>query len=270
MSKSIFLFDGGNYKRGVDSGRSRVPLTDQEAELIFADPEIPGDTDNSIATELNMKKYASELCQLEVGDELFVGLVPDAAVYRGLWMNSFDALAGLEVDVDLVSVKEVYQQWLDNDGDATGVPNTLNSAPLAYDFADGLGHSTKDANDLTDLYGGSVTDHRNNDALVVSIFDAQTPALLGESQYIRLTVTAVPAGSLPESGCCSDCGETAHPTFQVGALYDRLCVDKQRVRNFCNCPETLCGDGCDEPFVSNEEGPAPSVSVAGVYNDSDV
>lgn len=268
MPKSIFLFDGGNYKRGIDSGRSRVPLTPQEAELIFADPELPGDTDNSIATELNMKKYASELCQLEVGDELFVGLAPDAAVYRGLWMMSFDALPGLEVDVDLVPVKDVYAQWLANNGNATGVTTTLNTAPstLAYDFANGLGHSTKDANDLANLYGTPVTNHRNNDALAVSAFATQRPALLGESVYFRLTITAVPAGNLPEAGCCSNCGEDAYPTFQVGAWYDRLCVDKQRVRKFCNCPESLCGEGCDEPYVS-EEGTAPEVTIAGVYDD---
>lgn len=269
MAKSIFLFDGGNYKRGIDSGRVRVPLTPQEAELIFADPELPGDTDNSIATELNMKKYASELCQLEVGDELFVGLAPDAAVYRGMWMMSFDALPGLTVDVDLVPVKDVYTQWVNNNGDATGVATTLNTGPstLSYDFADGLGHSTKDANDLADLYGGAVTDHRNNDALQVSAFATQRPALLGQSVYFRLTVTGVP-GNLPEGGCCSSCGEDAYPTFQVGAWYDRLCVDKQRVRKFCNCPESLCGEGCDEPYVS-EEGTPPEVTIAGVYDDGD-
>lgn len=266
MAKSIFLFDGGNYKRGIDSGRVRVPLTPQEAELIFADPELPGDTDNSIATELNMKKYASELCQLEVGDELFVGLAPDAAIYRGIWMMSFDALPGLTVDVDLVPVKDVYTQWVNNNGDATGVATTLNTGPstLSYDFADGLGHSTKDANDLADLYGGAVTDHRNNDALQVSAFATQRPALLGQSVYFRLTVTGVP-GNLPEGGCCSSCGEDAYPTFQVGAWYDRLCVDKQRVRKFCNCPESLCGEGCDEPYVSNAT--APNVTIAGVLDD---
>lgn len=270
--RSLFLFNGGMYKRGVDSGRLRVPLTTEEAELVFADPELPGNyLDNTISTELNMKKYASELCNLAVGDELFVGLIPDASVIRGLWMLSFDALPGFTVTADLVSVKDVWTAYEDNDGDATGVPRAYAaaSALLSYDFTNGLGHSTKDAVALAGLYGGVYTDYRNNDALVASRYATPQVTLLGESMYIRLIVTAIPTEPLSDTGCCSACNEDNVPTFQVGAWYDQLCADKQRVRKYCNCPRSLCG-GCDTPFEVGEvtEPTAPSVVIDAVLTDN--
>lgn len=259
MPKSIFLYDGGMYKRGVDSGRSRVPLTPEEAQLVFYDPEVPADTDNSIGTELNMQKYASELCNLEVGDELFIGVVPDAALYRGVWMMSFDAVPGLTADYDLVSVADVFAQWAGNNGDATGVPGFYADASgtINYDFADGLGNSTKDAQDLAALYQDSPSVYRNEAALQISPYVAPQPALLGQALYMRLTITAVPADQT-ETGCCSSCDQPNSPTLQVGAIYDRLCVDKQRVRKFCNCPERLCDEGCSQ---SASTPPAPTAPV---------
>lgn len=270
MPKSIFLFDGGNYKRGVDSGRLRTPLTPQEAEMVFYDPELPGDSDNTIGTELNMVKYASDLCELAVGDEIFVGVVPDAAWYRGLWMMSFDSLPGFEVNLDLVSVADVYQAWLDNDGDATGVAafNTP-AGQLQYDFANGLGDATKDACDQVALYGGQESDYRNNAALVSSPFASTLAAGLGQALYFRLTITAVPGEFEPGADCCNTCGDGDRlPTFQVGAVYDRLCADKQRTRVYCNCPDQLCG-GCDQPFVlSDDPGTPPVPTVAAVLTDN--
>ncbi len=239
-----YLFDGGYYKRGIDNGRDRVPLTPSEAAMVFYDPEVPGDTDNSIGTEFNMAKWASHLCNLAVGDELLIGLAPDAAWYRGLWMASYDAVPGLEVTLDLVSVNDIYDAWL-ADGDPSGVTGfyTAASGSIDYDFADGLGQATKDACYLAELHGGTESDYRNEDALVMSPFASTRPATLGQSLYFRLTVTAV-AGENTETGCCSDCGNVNQPTFVVGALYDRTCFDKQRVRKFCNCPSSGCG--CDE------------------------
>jgi len=252
MPNAIFLFDGGEYKRGTDDGRSRVPLTTTEAQMIFYDPELPGDTDNSIGAELNMQKYSSEFCDLAVGDEIFVGVVPDAAVYRGLWMMSFDAIAGLQMDLDLVSVSDVYNAHLL--GDATGVA-AWDAAALSYDFADGVGQATKDTYQQLELHGGVYADYRNNDAVVGVNLAAPKIALLGEALYLRLTVTENDS-TVGDSSCCSTCLKDTNPTFQVGAVYDRMCVDKQRVRNFCNCPVEICDDdpctiGCKGPLITS-------------------
>lgn len=255
MPRSIFLFDGGNYKRGIDSGRVRVPLTPEEAEMVFADPELPGHIDNSIGAEINLQKYAAEVCTLDVGDELFIGLAPDAAWYRGLWMMAFNSVPGFTVNLDLVSVADVYAAWLANNGDATGVASFVAGGDeLAYDFANGLGDATKDAQSKVDLYGGLISDYRNNAALVSSVFAATLPANLGQALYFRLTVTAVPDSDPLGGGCCSSCGDdVAYPLLQVGAVYDQLCADKQRVRTYCNCPEQLCGEGCDDAYADPPE-----------------
>ena len=41
------LFHGGNYKRGIDDWRIRVPLNEKEIDEVFYDPDVPNDTDNS-------------------------------------------------------------------------------------------------------------------------------------------------------------------------------------------------------------------------------
>jgi hypothetical protein len=190
-----------------------------------------------------MTKYAGLMCDLAVDDEIFVGLAPDAALYRGLWMMSFDAVAGFTVDVDLVSVAEEYANFQAGLG---AVSTPVNPAPLAYDFTNGLGDATKDACQKAELWGGVHTDYRNNNAL---LFEPMAPAVfagLGQSLYMRLTVTALGEfGGDSAEACCNTCGGDNYPTFQVGAIYDRLCADKQRVRNFCNCPEKLCGEDCE-------------------------
>lgn len=241
MSKQIFLFDGGLYKANEDNGRVRVPLTPEEAQLVFYDPEIPGDTDNSIGSTLDMGVYASQFAGLEVGDEIFVGLVPDAVVLRGIWMNAFDAIEGFKVKADLVSVPDVYE----NLGEAQ--PTFEGTASLEYDFKDGLGHATIDAIGEAKFWGGEASDYRNLEALKAKFFD-QTLAPLGQSTYLRITVVELGEfGENAPDGCCAGCGQKRYPTFQIGAIYDRICVDKQRVRNFCNCNEST---GSEEAGVT--------------------
>lgn len=259
MPKALFLVDGGNYKRGVDDGRSRVPLTYDEAQMIFHDPEVPGPgSPSSIATEFNMQKWSEYLCNLEVDDELFIGLLPDAALYRSMWMMSFDSLSNFTVTVDLVSVKDVYTAHLA--GDATGVASWITGAEtIDYDFADGLGDATIDAIQKADLYGGLASQYRNEAALVATPFATQL-AGLGEALYIRLTITERPAAGFGFEGCCTNCGDVNMPTFQVGAVYDVLCADKQRVRHFCNCPEKCPAVECP-PVV-------PTVVIDAVLTDN--
>lgn len=248
-----FLFDGGAYKSNTDDGRIREPLTDIESQLVMVDPELPGDTDNSVGTTLNMSRYAKYLSDLAVGDELIVGLVPDATLLRGLWFGSFDAVDGFTVTADLVSVRDIYTAV---EAQGTDVPSGVVSLPgtaaLDYDFTDGLGHATQDAYDLAKIYGGTLSDYRNEAALRYANFPDPVFAGLGVSTYLRLTVTALGEfGNNTDGGCCSTCGDLAFPTFQVGAIYDVLCFDKQRVRNFCNCGGSPCeGNNGTEPTVS--------------------
>ncbi len=246
---TFFLFHGGNYKRGLDDGRLRVPLTKPELDMVFYDPEVPNDTDNSIGTEIDLGQYADLLSGLTVGDELFIGLAPNAALYRGLWMMSFDAISGFQVRLDLVNGEDVLVAF--NNGDASGV-NPVNTTPLAYDFSQGLGDATCDALDKQALGWGGYKEFRNDAALAYQPIAPDLFAGLGDTMYFRITIVAL--GNFGSGGgdtCCSDCGKPQYPVFQVGAIYDRFCADKQRVRNFCNCGN-LCG--CSEPAHAEKGG----------------
>lgn len=244
---TYFLFHGGEYKRQIDDGRIRVPLTPTESESIFFDPALAGQVDgNSHRTEVHMGAYAEQLSGLAVGDELFIGIFPDAAVYRGLWVGSYSALAGMTADFDLVSIADVCDAYVANNGDASGVAGVTGVTPISYDFADGMRNASKDAVQLACLHGNDPSDHRNNDALVYENIVPPVPALLGGALYLRMTITAVPA-TLGEGGCCGSCGEGQLPYLAAGVIADEICFDKQKITNTCNCPETLgkCG-GCED------------------------
>ena len=121
---------------------------------------------------------------------------------------------------------------------------------LPYDFTDGVGMSPYQAMTLAKLpYGkGSYDAYRNNAALKYAPIDPDFFAQLGESMYIRMTVKELGEfGNLQPDGCCSNCHESKYPKFQVGVVYDRLCVDKARWTKYCNCDQGFCAEGCDTP-----------------------
>lgn len=252
--KTYFLFDGGNYKLVEDNGRERSPLTDVESQMIVIDPELPGDTDNSIGSELVMSKYADLFCDLEVGDEIMVGLVPDVTLIRGLWLGNYDAVDGFQVTADLVSVRDVYKAHAD--GSTDSVPPFEGVSLLNFDFSNGLGDATKDAVYKASMTGKKVSDYRNEDALKLEVFPAPVFAGLGQSTYLRIKVNSLGSlGSNSTDGCCNSCGDVTYPRFKVGVVYDNICFDKQRVRDFCNCEKTVCSSGCDDKPKVTVDGP---------------
>lgn len=247
MPKLIPLFNGGMYKRGQESGRNRTVLSALEAELIFHDPEVPGMVaPTSIGTELNMAKYFDTFCDIEVGDQILVGLIPDASLVRTLWMMSHHKVDGFTGTYDLVSVPAIAAA-VDAAGGNLADPSVLAVSrtgtatnQVAYDSTNGLIGSTKDAVQQQELYGGPITDYRNNDALAITNFPTPIPLPLGEPVYMRFTVTAIGSFGTAENGsCCSTCSGNLYPTIQFGAVFDVLCADKQRVQDYCNCPENL-------------------------------
>jgi len=235
---AYFLFDGGNYKVRQDDGRERIPLTKQEAFAVYYDHEVPGDTDNSIGSYLAAGKYPEIFTNLAVGDELFIALGPDEALYRGLWMKSFDPVDGFTVDLDMVSVLDVCAD-IEAGGDGTGVARVPDTDVLAYDFTNGMGDAIKDACDKAALYGGTWRDYFNEDAYVSLAFADMYAANQGDSIYLRITVTALGTLGEVDDACCNVCTGSKLPMFQVGAFYDRSCADKMPVQKFCNCDEDL-------------------------------
>ena len=85
----------------------------------------------------------------------------------------------------------------------------------------------------------------NNAALKYAPIAPDFFAQLGESMYIRMTIKELgELGNFSPDGCCSNCGDSRWPKFQVGVVYDRLCVDKARWTKYCNCDTGFCSEGC--------------------------
>jgi len=215
MANAKFLFNGGNYKLDQDDGRERIPLNPHEAEMLFVDPAFLSETGTSHGAEIDLKYFASCLCDAAVGDEIFIGVLPDSAMYRGIWAHAYNAVPGFTVDVDLVPIKDVWDAY--EAGDACGVAPLAGAETQALDFTDGVGHSTKDACQLAGLWEKDEAqweNYRNNDGQVATPFDP-VHAGLGQSLYIRLTITAL--GNLGNSGeaCCSKCKNDAYPSLKA-------------------------------------------------------
>lgn len=247
------LFYGGNYKRGIDDWRIRVPLNEKEIDEVFYDPDVPNDTDNSIGSEFNMAEFEELFCNLEVGDELYLVLLPDACIYRGLWAMAFNPVKGFTARFDCVRARDLYNAWVGGQP-MKGLPAVAGTASLDYDFSDGLGFDswTAETNAKTPWAAGDYNYYRNNAALKWAGFDTQFFAALGEAMYIRMTITAVGEAGTSDPGVCCTCGKPKFPVFQIGAIYDRMCADKQRHVKYCNCHEIPCRNGCNQ--AQSQEG----------------
>lgn len=248
MPKVIFFYHGGTYKRHIDDFRLRVPQNPLEADELFYDPHVPYHGDNSIATTLNMGEEADILCDLEAGDELYVAVLPDAALYWGMWAMSFTPVNGFKVDFDLVRMRDVWNAWV-NKQDLVGLPRVPGTKVLPYDFTDGLMHNSYVAHTISKLpyETGNYDDYRNNAALDFVLFDPPHFAFLGEAMYIRMKIKELGDFSVQmEGGCCNYCMKPKYPTFQVGMVYAHICADKQRWQKYCNCDYGLCRNGCEE------------------------
>lgn len=244
MANAKFLFNGGMYKIDQDDGRERIPLNPMEAELVFVDPEFLSETGTSSGAELDMHEYASCFCDLAPGDEIFFGLLPDSAIYRGIWAHMYNAVDGFTADIDLVPVKDVWDAY--QAGDACGVAPLAGAETQAIDFTDGVKHATKDACQLAGLWEKDEElweNYRNNDGQVATPFDP-VHAGLGQSLYIRMTVTALGALGDSETACCSKCKGNSYPSFKAGAILDTLCADKQRVVNKACGVDAPCRESC--------------------------
>lgn len=243
---AIFLFNGGTYKYNVDDGRLRVPLTLPEIDSVVYDPEHPADTDNSIGTEINLNQYKDILCDLAVGDKIFIGLVPDAVLVRGLWNLTFKGVDGFTGDLSLVMATDVLAD-IEAGSDGSAAADAITA--MSIDFADYIGDAPCDAVTTSNLPWMADYDDesiRNPDALTASILETPVFLKLRQACYIVLTVTALPTTDAADSACCNNCNAVTYPHFQAGVIYDRLCADKLRRKRACNCGDTgLCSEGCD-------------------------
>ena len=236
--KDLFLFDGGEYKRGEDDGRVRVPLDCIEAQKVHLDPEL-GTTNANVGT-LMMSKYP-ELDNLSAGDRVYIQVLPDAMLYKGIWVMPGDAYQGMKFALDLVDVCEVSLAYEAGD-DLGSVPTYLGEALIA-DADVGLGDATDDACTKPQIYGGTFTDYRDVSAFQSLLFKAPNIAPVGHALYLRMTILEMPEEQ-PETDC-SHCGsDYGLPEIQHGVIFDNLGVDPHRIGLFCRCRERICAGDC--------------------------
>ena len=257
--KSIFLFDGGNYKIDIDDGRERVPLTRIESELLFIDPELLSETGTGHGAELEMSEFPELFSDLQVGDQIFMGVLPDSAFYRGIWVHGYNKVQGFKIDVDFVPVRDIYDAVLLGT-DLSAVERLAGTPVQSFDFTNGVKEATKDAVQKSVLWNNDENYHelyRNNLGQVATPFEA-VHAGLGMSLYIRVTVVELGALGKSEDSCCSKCGGDSYPIFKAGAVLDTLCGEKQRVTRFC------CGIDapCHEAELAESENQAKAVAAA--------
>lgn len=231
-----FLFNGGPYKHNVDDGQIRKPLNCAEVQLLEHDPEVPGDTDNSVGGTFDLAKFPDVASKLKVDDALYVQIIPDATIIRGLWAMAGSAYNGFKFELELVDACKVYEAIkAGNLGTTVGAV----ASPLVYDAADGLGCSIIDAvshaavEDRENCDGWK--DHRNTDALQFNVFPMTSwvKAGIGQAFYIRMIIKELP-DPLPDNQC-KECGLDTWPEIQLGAFTDKVCVEKNRIKRACVC-----------------------------------
>lgn len=249
MPKSIFLFNGGQYDQTRDEGRIRHrPLTNIESEMVFVDPALLSETGTGFGTDFSMQKYFNHFCNVEVGDEIFIGLIPDQTLIAALWAKSYNAFAGFTVDFDLVSAKAVYAAYLaagENPAGVLGVATYPGVTALAYDFTDGEINNTTNAVLLGEGNNEPYTNYRNLNSHKTSVFNPLVAFDGSDALYIRMTVTALGAFSgLDVNACCNSCDDVLLPEFKAGVIMHTTCAGKQVLRDPCNCAKPLCKD-CD-------------------------
>ena len=238
----FFVFAGGNYKQGVDDGEIRKPLNPMELQVIHRDPDLPhSQLDNAITGHFHMSKY-DMLDPLAVDDQIYIAIVPDATVYRGMWFLPQDSYPGLTFDAELVDATEVHALYCAKSPTSTA---KVYGPTLELDLNHGLGDATCDAITKSELWGTPTSDYRDPDAFQGGLFTDPFLAGLHKAMYLRLTVTAVPSAAPSTSNCNGCSGEIGLPYMQWGLIIDDIGVLKQQIADYCNCTLKFCA-GCGE------------------------
>jgi hypothetical protein len=237
-----YLFDGGNYKRGIDDGHIRKPLNPAELQVVHRDPDVPHtQLDNAITGQFHMDKFDNMLSKLAVDDAIYLAILPDATVYRGLWFLPQTSYPDLDFEAQLVDATEVHGLYCEGKPTTTA---TTYGPKLDVTLDAGLGDATCDAISKQDLWGGELTDYRNPAAFQGGLFEDQFLAGLHKAMYLRLTITSVPASPVAKN--CKSCKEsTGMPLLQWGVIIDDIGVFKQFIADYCNCEKKFCA-GCGE------------------------
>lgn len=237
-----YIFDGGNYKRGIDDGHIRKPLNPQELSAIHRDPDVPhSQLDNAITGHLHLSQYDFDLV---VDDNIYIAIVPDAMVYRGMWFLPQDSYPGMKFDAALIDGNSVHELYCASKDTADA---KVCSPVLEVCLDDGLGDATCDAVSKAELWGKDWLDYRNPDAFQGGLFEEPFLAGLHKAMYLRLTVTALPKPEdIPNDDQCGSCDTPIGlPYIQWGLIVDDIGVLKQQIADFCNCEKKFCA-GCGE------------------------
>lgn len=253
----FFLFDGGMYKQcNGDDGRIRVPLkSGLESQTLMIDPELQADAQSSLGGNIHMNKFADIFNNLAVGDCVYIHLVPDMMGVRGFYAGPQDPVAGFTADFDLVNIQDI-----DAAIDAGALGSTVDGTVPAInvDFSNGVGDAAYDAYAKACQNGGAFTDYRNPDAVTFEYYEKPVALKLGQAQYVRMCVTALPGETDPDPcGDCTTCGSgRGWPELQYGVIVDRTCFAKNLVRSYCNCNDPICAgcNKCESGPVYKHEG----------------
>lgn len=258
----IFIFSGGAYKRDLvgrdhpqDDGDYRTPLNCAETQHVVHDPELPGrDAPGAFGSTFFMAKHIGRhksqggLGGLEVGDYVYVHLLPTMGIWHSIAVATDYGLTDFGAELEVVDACEVYTAIA---GGGTGADVTPMVAPVAHDFESGLGNSIKSAITYANFDCSTGEDanwskYRNPDSVTHEAFSA--PVITkGHAAYVRLRITAVPD---TWEGECSSCHENNPlPRIQLSLTGHTTCIRMNELLPYCNCESVICAgcdNGCDD------------------------
>jgi len=237
MANHYPLFHGGNYKRGIDDGRTRKFLTQPELDMVLLDCALPE------SWMLHMSRH-DELNRMQVGDFYYIGVLPDGIMVEMLWLVPQDGYNGLEVELQLVDANEVHDLHC---AKADVSQATKFGDKLEADLSVGLCEASCDAIDLACMHDDDYSDHRHPEAYQYVQFDPSIVVPLGKAVYIRMEIKAFTPADNNQCVTCS--GKIGLPKLQYGAVVHDMEINKQIVSTYCTCKTKICAgceDECDE------------------------
>lgn len=273
MANHYPIFMGGMYVSARwnvgDNGLYRRWLSCSDAEQLMIDPEFQAVAQTALGVNFNLnnRDYRTVLEQAQVGDYLYMMLLPPLLGYRGFWATPKDYIPGLILSPEVVSICDVANIVYCNKplSDLDNLPSRIPSYPIDFNYA--LGNAVIDAIQLGQGEQRPWTDFRRGDAGIAEYLPEPFILKRNEGSYLRFKILSKPA--MEHIGCCAGCGCHQWGRFDAGFIVDRTCmILNESMYQYCACIPGACGSckatvchNCPDETVPTSPEVTPEIIV---------